>query len=66
MAEKEYLAGEHYFNRRALDSAIIYYQVARRANSPVRRVGAARSAAHVQAYERLGYEQEATAARTAC
>jgi outer membrane protein assembly factor BamD len=63
MAEKDYLAGEHYFNRRAFDSAIIYYQDVV-AEFPETTWAPRALLRVVQAYERLGYEQEASAART--
>jgi outer membrane protein assembly factor BamD len=63
IAEKDYLAGEHYFNRRAFDSAIIYYQGL--VDEFPGTTWAPRALLRiVQAYERLGYEQEASAART--
>jgi outer membrane protein assembly factor BamD len=62
LAEKEYLAAEHYFNRRAMDSAIIYYQVITTEYPTT--VWAPRALLRMyQAYERLGYEQEATSTR---
>jgi outer membrane protein assembly factor BamD len=62
LAEKEYLAGEHYFNRRAFDSAVIYYQVV--ANDFPGTPWAPRALLRIhQAYERLGYQQEASTAR---
>ena len=62
LAEKEYLAAAHYFNRRALDSAIVYYQVIL-ADYPAT-VWAPRALLRMyQAYERLGYEQEMTSTR---
>jgi outer membrane protein assembly factor BamD len=62
LAEKEYLTGEHYFNRRAFDSAVIYYQglVADYPASPWAPRALLRL---VQTFERLGYDQEAGAAR---
>lgn len=62
LAEKEYLAANHYFNRRAFDSAIVYYQVIL-AEYPAT-IWAPRALLRmVEAYERLGYEQEATSTR---
>jgi outer membrane protein assembly factor BamD len=62
LAHKEYLAGEHYFNRRAFDSAVIYYQVV--ADDFPGTSWAPRALLRIhQAYERLGYQQEAVSAR---
>jgi outer membrane protein assembly factor BamD len=63
IAEKEYLTAEHYFNRRAFDSAIIYYQ-SLVADYPATAWAPRALLRMVQAYERLGYEQEASAARS--
>lgn len=62
LAQKEYLAAEHYFNRRAFDSAIIYYQIIL-AEFPVTDWAPRALLRMYEAYERLGYDQEATAAR---
>lgn len=62
LAEKEYRAGEHYFNRRALDSSLVYYQLV--ADEYMGTEWAPRALLRMhQAYDRLGYQQEATAAR---
>jgi outer membrane protein assembly factor BamD len=62
LAEKEYLTGEHYFNRRAFDSAIIYYQ-GLVGEYPATAWAPRALLRLVQTYERLGYEEEAGAAR---
>lgn len=62
LAEKEFLAGEHYFNRRAFDSSIISYQIV--ADDFPGTEWAPRALLRIhQAYGRLGYQQEAGAVR---
>lgn len=62
LAEKEYLAGEHYYNRRAFDSALLYYQLI--VDTYPTTIWAPRSLLRmVQVYDRLDYQPEATAAR---
>jgi outer membrane protein assembly factor BamD len=62
LAEKDFLTAEHYFNRRAFDSAIIYYQSVV-ADYPATGWAPRALMRLVQAYERLDYESEAGAAR---
>jgi outer membrane protein assembly factor BamD len=62
LAEKDYLTAEHYFGRRAFDSAIIYYQAI--VESYPGTAWAPRALLRlVQTYERLSYDQEAGTTR---
>ena len=62
LADKLFLAGDHYFKRNAFDSAIQYFEDA------LERFPASRAAPRVllrlyQAYREIGYDEEAQAAR---
>jgi outer membrane protein assembly factor BamD len=62
LAHKDYLTAEEYFRRRAFDSAIIYYDIVA-TDYPATDWAPRALLRMVQAYERLGYDPEAQAAR---
>jgi outer membrane protein assembly factor BamD len=62
LADKEYRAAEHYYKRRAYDSAIMYYELTLRAYPAS--TSAPRSLLRLfQTYSTLGYKEEADAAK---
>ncbi|MGH7466902.1 MAG: outer membrane protein assembly factor BamD [Longimicrobiales bacterium] len=62
LADKEYRAGEHYYKRRAYDSAIMYFESTLRLFPTS--VSAPRSLLRLfQTYSTLGYKEEADAAK---
>jgi len=62
LAEKEYIAAEYYFRRRAYDSSLIYYQAVADTFAQTPWAPKALLRMH-EAYQRLGYETEARETR---
>jgi outer membrane protein assembly factor BamD len=62
LAEKQYLAGQYYFNRRAYDSALIYFESTVK-NFPETPAAPRALFRTVQTYQKLNYKEEAAAAR---